>query len=90
LSVCASYEETQLFSWEISCDLLSRVPKALEDCPGEVAVHEEGRAEPNEVPVPGIPSGHAHSDPSWCHFYSAALPPVHPKKCSRKTNHGIE
>lgn len=29
LSVIASYEETQLFSWEISCDLLSCVPKAL-------------------------------------------------------------
>lgn len=50
-----SHEETQLFSWEISCDLLSYVPKALWDWPGDVVVHEEVRAGPNEVPVPGIP-----------------------------------
>lgn len=80
-----SYEEIQLFSWEISCDLLSCVLEALQDWPGEVAVHEVVRAGPDEVPVSGIPSGHAHGDPKLVHFYSAALPPVHPKKSSRKS-----
>lgn len=73
-----SFEETQLCSWEISCDLLSCVPEVLQDWPGEVAMHDEVRAGPGEVPVLGIPSSHAHGDPKLVHFYSAAVSPVHP------------